>query len=1115
MADLYIVLDSVTDPFSAGLKKAAGDAESMSGRMGAALGAITKVGLGVGVAVLGIGAASVKAASDFQSNMTKLYTAAGAPKAAVQGATDAVLKLGTSVGMTGTQIAEALYHPVSAGLDMATSLQVVKYAAEEAQISGANLDDTTYSLSSVMKAFNFPASQAAQTMATLNAVVGDGDMRFQDFNQSIKNWAPTAAQMGISVSSMGAGLAYLTDRGNSAEEASTRLTMGLSMMATPSKQAAKLLEGLGVASSDVKGSTQAMTNVLQATGITQNQLAADLAKPDGLYVALHHLQTALDAAGVHGTEADSAIAKIFGGGRSDKAIMSLLQNLDGLQQKYQQITDDSTTSKFESNWESAKNTFSFQVQQIKTGAENLGIELGTKALPALSDFITQAEAKLGPFFQQAGLGMQQIASGFTGKQTTAPNSAQIPHMGNSRLNDIAAAGPQALTGWQKFGDALHRIVGDVETFGQRLEPIGKNFLTFGEDAYQALLKLGVAVEPTVKLLGGGLFGAVELVGKTLANVAGPAIKDFADFLASHQGLIKFFAEVILGGLILKMTILGSLNAAAGIIGIADAIVRFPLGQAGEITKAVTAVKTAFTGAEAAEGEQAVAGLAGSFGNLKTAVSGFLDKFSMFDGAKLSGLAKVADDMGAVENEAEKAGQLSLFETSMSGIVQAAEQGPEQLTLFETGVSGVEKEAGKAATSTGGLFATLSKFAVPVAILAGAAAIGVALGKLAGVGDHTGGNLEKLNQTLQNAAFGSDVARTQFEQAAEGMVTMSNVTHHTVQGLSDADTALATLVSSGHADLAKQMFNDISTQLQHSGVSAQDAAGKFPAFEDALKKTGDAAQTAEGQLTTMQNALNTQQATAQFQSDLNNLTTTIKSNGTSMSDNTDAAIANRQAFYQAAQDIGSYYQQQINAKVPIDQANKSLMEQVTQLEQTASNAGISKGEVDQYIRSLGLIPSGVQTTITMYADTSAALSNLQGVVNILDQIAGQSYAVTTGSGGHGGVKAFALGGWVDAPAGQPVPAIVHGGEFVISADMQAGRQPIDPRALGATALRGGGTRGGYTALTGSGSGAAVVNNYYQLIVGGSLVTESQALDKLRSAQMQWSAHNGGGTGWSTR
>lgn len=37
-------------------------------------------------------------------------------------------------------------------------------------------------------------------------------------------------------------------------------------------------------------------------------------------------------------------------------------------------------------------------------------------------------------------------------------------------------------------------------------------------------------------------------------------------------------------------------------------------------------------------------------------------------------------------------------------------------------------------------------------------------------------------------------------------------------------------------------------------------------------------------------------------------------------------------------------------------------------------------------------------------------------------------------GHGGGRRYAEGGWVNAPAGQPVPAIVHGGEFVVSREM---------------------------------------------------------------------------------
>jgi len=365
----------------------AGEAETrMEGLTASGSAAFNRVGKYATLAMVGVAAASVKMAADFETQMTRLYTAAGAPEQAVKDATGQVLKLGDAVGFSGTQMAEALYHPVSAGLSLATSLEAVKYSAEEAQISGASLDDTTYALSSVMKAFNQDASQAHDTMALLNSIVGQGDMRFQDFNTSVKNWAPTAAQMGISIQSMGAALAYLTDRGNSAEEAATRVTMGLSMMTTPSKQAASLLEGMGVASSDVSASTTAMTDIMKKAGVTQNQLAADLAKPDGIYVALTHLKSALHDAGVEGTEADSVLAKVFGGGRSDKAILSLMQNLDGLKTKYEDI--GAGVGKFDAAWAATQQTFSFKMKQLGADAENLGISFGMKLIPILEGVVS-------------------------------------------------------------------------------------------------------------------------------------------------------------------------------------------------------------------------------------------------------------------------------------------------------------------------------------------------------------------------------------------------------------------------------------------------------------------------------------------------------------------------------------------------------------------------------------------------------------------------------------------------------------------------------------------------------------------------------------------------------
>lgn len=371
---------------------------SKFGRVGAA--AIAGVGLAAGAVAL----KTIKMAANFQTEMTKLQSAAGLTTKAIHEAgytTDSlnqkVLTLGSEVGQTGTAMAEALYHPISAGLTLKQSLAVITQAAKEAKISGSSLEDTTYSLSSVMKAFNMPASQAGQAMADLNAIVGQGDMRFQDLNDSIKNWAPTAAQMGMSVSSMGAGLAYLTDRGNDATTASTRLTMGISMMTTPSAKAAAMLTSLGVASDKVHASSKAMQSAMEDAHITQNQLAEDLKKPDGLYVALHHLQSALKGAGVSGTEADSVLSKIFGGGRSDKAIMSLMQNLDGLKTKYNDINKAATKQNFQKDWEKTQKTLNAELSKFKVSLENLGTSIGLKLLPVATK-VVGVLAKIGGWF---------------------------------------------------------------------------------------------------------------------------------------------------------------------------------------------------------------------------------------------------------------------------------------------------------------------------------------------------------------------------------------------------------------------------------------------------------------------------------------------------------------------------------------------------------------------------------------------------------------------------------------------------------------------------------------------------------------------------------------------
>ena len=534
VGDLYVVLRAVTEPFKRGLKEAAAEGEASTSTIGGAFQKLAKVGVVAGAAAVAVGAVSVKWAADFETQMTRLYTAAGLSNEMLKQAhmstqqlDAAVLHLGNQTGFTGTQMAEALYHPISAGLDLKSALEVVKYAAEEARISGASLDDTTYSLSSVMKAFNFSASQAGPTMASLNAIVGEGDMRFQDFNESIKNWAPTAAQMGISVNSMGAGLAYLTDRGNSAEVAATRMTMGISMMTTPSKQAAKMLVGLGLASTDVKASSEAMQEAMQKAGITQNKLALDLKKPDGLYVALKDLKDGLEKAGVSGTEADSVLAKIFGGGRSDKAIMSLMQNLDGLKSKYDAISHDSSMEHFQSAWQKTQQTFNQQLHETEATLVNLGIKLGTMLLPYVQKFLGWIRVGIDWLMQHkvavmalaGALGTALVAA------IVAVGTALVASFGWVELIvvGVMAVGAALVYAYNHF-KTFRTIVNDVATFMKGV------FVLSWRVAGLAIRALAVAWDATAK--------AVHVIAKwfdqNVLKWIKARTKDLTDWWKSHS-----------------------------------------------------------------------------------------------------------------------------------------------------------------------------------------------------------------------------------------------------------------------------------------------------------------------------------------------------------------------------------------------------------------------------------------------------------------------------------------------------------------------------------------------------------------------------------------------------
>ena len=343
--------------------------ESFTGleRRGASVGAALRRGLAVGAtAVAGVAAVSVKAAADFQSSMTKISTQAGGSAKDVKVLSDQVLSLGGKVQQAPKELADSLYHLKSVGMDNVDAMKALREASDLAAVGGASLEDTTNALAGAWRTGIKGATSFHEAVSTVNAIIGAGNMRMADFTAAIGTGIlPAAKTFGLSLKQVGAALALMTDEGVPATDAATRLRMSFSLLGAPSKAAEKVLGEIGL------------------TGL---QLAQAMRGPDGLIGAIQLLKEHLDASGMSAAEQSQILSRAFGGGRSSSAIMTMVNNLDVLKQKQDQV--NKSTSKFDDAVKMQRKTAEAEWKRLESALESGSVRLGTALLPPITGFVT-------------------------------------------------------------------------------------------------------------------------------------------------------------------------------------------------------------------------------------------------------------------------------------------------------------------------------------------------------------------------------------------------------------------------------------------------------------------------------------------------------------------------------------------------------------------------------------------------------------------------------------------------------------------------------------------------------------------------------------------------------
>jgi len=394
---------------TAGLGTSVGSLKTLAVDAGAA-GAAAIAALGAAAVKVGIEAA--QAFGKFETTLAQIEGLVGISGDALAGMTGELKLLAVETAQGPQELVEALYFITSAGLEGADAMEALEVSAKA---SAAGLGEAAVIADLVTSAVNaYGESLGGASVATdvLVATVREGKAEASQLAGSMGRVIPIASQMGISFDQVGAAIAAMTLVGLDADEASTALRNVMTSLLSPTAEAVKALDAMG----------------LSAQGLR------DQIKGEGLYATLETLTTAFDG----NAEATSAV---FGNVRALTGVLSLMGSNAGATKE---IFDELATStgSLDTAYGIVADTGAFAFEQAKSRIEVALLEVGEKILPKLADAVDELAPKIGPLVEALG----EIAITMVNLGVTA-----LPAVGSfiQGVSDQLLRGEEAWLNYQK------------------------------------------------------------------------------------------------------------------------------------------------------------------------------------------------------------------------------------------------------------------------------------------------------------------------------------------------------------------------------------------------------------------------------------------------------------------------------------------------------------------------------------------------------------------------------------------------------------------------------------------------------------------------------------------
>lgn len=467
--------------------------------------------------IIGMGTATAKLASDFETSMAKVSTIADTSQVPIEDLQSAILDLSKETGVAASDIAESVYSAISAGQSTGDA---VAFVTESTKLAKAGFTDAATSvdvLTTVMNAYGSSAGTAEEIANKLIQTQNLGKTTVNELGSSIGKVIPTANMFGVSLDNITSAYVTTTKNGIATAESTTYINSMLNELGKGGSTVSDILkEKTGKSFKELMDDGNSLTDVL---GIVQQ----------------------------HCDETGMSIADVFSSQEAGKGAATLIQHAEDFNGAMTSMQNSAGTlqTAFDKMDNTSAENFAKALNEVKIA----GIQIGQTVLPAVAPAITEFSNLVSGAAEQFG--------------KLSPEMQQMIIKGVALA---AAAGPIITTGAGKvvssfgniagkigsLGSAASSASGPVSSAGGSVGTLTKNALGLiaaGAGILLATAGIALLAYSAIQLAQAGPNAAVAMLGLVVAlGVLAAGAAALAPALtAGAVGLVAFGAAILMVG----------------------------------------------------------------------------------------------------------------------------------------------------------------------------------------------------------------------------------------------------------------------------------------------------------------------------------------------------------------------------------------------------------------------------------------------------------------------------------------------------------------------------------------------------------------------------------------